>query len=160
MQVSDGIESTQMHLQVDNEAAKHYEVERHALFFNDTGAKELYQDYVRYIVQVRFWSDLLILRAGADCQDTGNRWTPPVDGAVGCVQQPFGYRDETASGPTLCSADGCLLLLQRRNSRTGQLYRDDPTILAWDLINEPRCETWRVRLCQPQLQSTTNGLRH
>lgn len=68
---------------MDNEAAKHYEVERHALFFNDTGARELYKTYVRYIVQ-------------------------------------------------------------RRNSRTGQLYRDDPTILAWDLINEPRCETWRV----------------
>lgn len=69
--------------QVDNEEAKHYEVERHALFFNDTGAKELYQQYVRYIIG-------------------------------------------------------------RRNSRTGQLYRDDPTILAWDLINEPRCETWRA----------------
>ena len=59
-------------------------MERHALFFNDTGAKELYQQYVRYIIG-------------------------------------------------------------RRNSRTGQLYRDDPTILAWDLINEPRCETWRAR---------------
>ena len=52
-------------VQVDNEEAKHYEVERHALFFNDTGAKELYQSYVRYIIG-------------------------------------------------------------RRNSRTGQLYRDDP----------------------------------
>ena len=70
-------------MQVDNEEAKHYEVERHALFFNDTGARELYQNYVRYIIG-------------------------------------------------------------RRNSRTGQLYRDDPTILAWDLINEPRCETWRA----------------
>ena len=62
---------------------KHYEVERHALFFSDPGARELYKDYVSYI-------------------------------------------------------------LGRRNSRTGQLYRDDPTILAWDLINEPRCETWKV----------------
>lgn len=24
----------------------------------------------------------------------------------------------------------------------GQKYKDDPTILAWNLINEPRCETW------------------
>ncbi len=78
--------------QVDNEEAKHYEVERHALFFNDTGAKELYQQYVRYIIG-------------------------------------------------------------RRNSRTGQLYRDDPTILAWDLINEPRCETWKVRCIPSQFQT-------
>lgn len=27
----------------------------------------------------------------------------------------------------------------RRNSVTGRLYRDDPTIISWDLINEPRC---------------------
>jgi mannan endo-1,4-beta-mannosidase len=29
-------------------------------------------------------------------------------------------------------------LLSRRNSVTGVLYRDDPTILAWELMNEPR----------------------
>ncbi|GAX85334.1 hypothetical protein CEUSTIGMA_g12751.t1 [Chlamydomonas eustigma] len=28
----------------------------------------------------------------------------------------------------------------RRNTFTGLLYKDDPTILAWDLVNEPRCE--------------------
>ena len=29
-------------------------------------------------------------------------------------------------------------LLQRRNSVTGELYRDDPTIMSWQLANEPR----------------------
>eukprot|EP00899_Mesostigma_viride_P002190 jgi/Mesvir1/11972/Mv00291-RA.1 len=29
-------------------------------------------------------------------------------------------------------------LVHRRNVFTGRLYRDDPTILAWDLANEPR----------------------
>ena len=62
---------------------------RHALFFNDTGAKELYKEYVRSI-------------------------------------------------------------LERRNSRNGLLYREDPTIFAWDLINEPRCETWKVRVATLQ----------
>lgn len=39
-------------------------------------------------------------------------------------------------------------ILTRRNTRNGLVYREDPTILAWDLINEPRCETWKVRrLC-------------
>ncbi len=28
----------------------------------------------------------------------------------------------------------------RVNTINGRVYRDDPTILAYDLINEPRCE--------------------
>lgn len=43
-------------------------------------------------------------------------------------------------------------LAGRRNSVTGQLYRDDPTIMAWDLINEPRCESWAVADCPQLLQ--------
>ena len=31
-------------------------------------------------------------------------------------------------------------IVNRRNTITGRLYRDDPTILAWELANEPRCE--------------------
>ncbi|XAR68016.1 Mannan endo-1,4-beta-mannosidase [Bertholletia excelsa] len=32
-------------------------------------------------------------------------------------------------------------LLTRKNSITGIQYKDDPTIFAWELINEPRCMT-------------------
>ncbi|KZV50147.1 hypothetical protein F511_30021 [Dorcoceras hygrometricum] len=32
-------------------------------------------------------------------------------------------------------------VLTRQNSITGISYRDDPTIMAWELMNEPRCTT-------------------
>ncbi|GAB4814281.1 hypothetical protein N2152v2_001327 [Parachlorella kessleri] len=37
-------------------------------------------------------------------------------------------------------------LVNRRNSINGRLYRDDPTIFAWNLLNEPRC-----KFCGPQV---------
>lgn len=56
---------------------------RHSLFFNDSGAKAIYKDYVRAIIT-------------------------------------------------------------RKNTVNGRLYSHDPTIMAWGLLNEPRCETWMV----------------
>ncbi|CAK0746787.1 hypothetical protein CVIRNUC_001718 [Coccomyxa viridis] len=35
----------------------------------------------------------------------------------------------------------------RRNSVNGRTYKDDPTIFSWGLLNEPRCETWKVPDC-------------
>jgi endo-1,4-beta-mannosidase len=63
---------------------KEYEVVRHALFFSDKDAKQLYKQFAKTIIQ-------------------------------------------------------------RRNIINGRIYRDDPTIMAWSLINEPRCETWKVK---------------
>jgi hypothetical protein len=37
-------------------------------------------------------------------------------------------------------------IIMRRNELSGTLYRDDPTIMAFNLINEPRCEEWLVGL--------------
>jgi len=38
--------------------------------------------------------------------------------------------------------DHVTFMVNRVNSYTGKAYKNDPTILAWNLINEPRCETW------------------
>ena len=37
-------------------------------------------------------------------------------------------------------------LIERVNAYTGAAYRDDPTIFAWELINEPRCRGCGARL--------------
>ena len=50
-----------------------------------------------------------------------------------------------------CSVTVGRTLVERMNSISGRLYRDDATIFAWDLVNEPRCETWRVRWAVVQL---------
>lgn len=31
----------------------------------------------------------------------------------------------------------------------GRLYKDDPTIFAWDLINEPRCDCFPDKIPAP-----------
>lgn len=38
-------------------------------------------------------------------------------------------------------------VLTRRNAFNGRVYADDPTIMAVNLLNEPRCETWAVPEC-------------
>ena len=47
--------------------------------------------------------------------------------------------------------------LTRKNSANGRLYKDDPTIMAWGLLNEPRCETWKARAvaCQDSCQAAS-----
>lgn len=38
--------------------------------------------------------------------------------------------------------DHVKFILNRKNSVNGRIYKEDPTVLSWNLINEPRCETW------------------
>ena len=39
----------------------------------------------------------------------------------------------------------------------GIMYKDDPTIFAWDLINEPRCNCFATWLPTPDLYYTLQG---
>ena len=48
--------------------------------------------------------------------------------------------------------------MERTNSISGRKYRDDATIFAWDLVNEPRCETWRVSIKHLQLQHSCRSI--
>eukprot|EP00887_Chlorella_sp_A99_P008258 scaffold12.g8258.t1 len=42
------------------------------------------------------------------------------------------------------AAEHVRVLLERRNAITGRRYRDDPAILGFNLINEPRCSVYEV----------------
>jgi len=75
-----------------SDEVKKYEVSRHALFFTDPGAKDIYAWWVRTV-------------------------------------------------------------LTRRNAFNGRTYSEDPTIMAVNLLNEPRCETWAVPECGAAFRS-------
>ncbi|MGW4897281.1 glycoside hydrolase 5 family protein [Kitasatospora sp. NPDC004240] len=48
------------------------------------------------------------------------------------------YTDESVKA---CYKAYARFVTQRRNPYTGLRYRDDPTIMAWELANEPRCRS-------------------
>jgi mannan endo-1,4-beta-mannosidase len=52
-------------------------------------------------------------------------------------------RDDFYSDPTIREAykSYASQILNRTNTVTGRPYRDEPSILAWELANEPRCAT-------------------
>ncbi len=41
-------------------------------------------------------------------------------------------------------------IVTRENSINGRKYSEDPTLMSWSLLNEPRCETWRVSILHEQ----------
>ncbi|PRW56573.1 mannan endo-1,4-beta-mannosidase 2-like [Chlorella sorokiniana] len=43
-------------------------------------------------------------------------------------------------------------VLERRNTASGKLYRDDPAIMAFNLINEPRCSAYETPECTDLFQ--------
>lgn len=45
--------------------------------------------------------------------------------------------------------DHMSVMANRRNTLNGRLYKDDPTIFAWDLINEPRCDCFPDKIPAP-----------
>ena len=46
----------------------------------------------------------------------------------------------------------------RKNTVNGRIYREDPTIFYWDLINEPRW--WAPVLCWLAVQPCSDRCRH
>ena len=63
-------------------------------------------------------------------------------------------------------------MVNRRNTINNRLYKDDPTIFAWDLMNEPRCDCFPDFIpvpdsyvsCRPEcaqkVQVSSVGLAH
>jgi len=60
------------------------------------------------------------------------------------------FTDEGAEG---IYKDHVAKLISRKNYYNGRQYKNDPTILAWNLVNEPRCESWLVDGCAGMMQN-------
>jgi mannan endo-1,4-beta-mannosidase len=56
------------------------------------------------------------------------------------------YHDQFYTDPTIRTwyKDWIAHLLNRTNTYTGVAYKDDPTIMTWELANEPRCRAYGV----------------
>lgn len=59
---------------------------------------------------------------------------------VACVPCPAQVKDYISA------------IVTRRNSITSVLYRDDPAIFSWNLLNEPRC-----KYCGPEVVDSWFG---
>lgn len=67
------------------------------------------------------------------------------------------YHDEFYSDPTIRQwfKDYIAHLITRKNTYSGRIYRDDPTILAWELANEPRCQGIAIYPASPDCAPAT-----
>ncbi len=67
------------------------------------------------------------------------------------------YHDDFYTNPTIKKwyADWVGHLLNRVNTLTGIKYKDDPTVMAWELANEPRCKGSGNYPTSPTCSTTT-----
>ena len=131
-----------------SEERRRYEDRRKALFFTDREARRLYRDHVRAVskaaggvgvrrrhVMHRFGRLRTVPACCAACRSPARspaRALPQSWAALVVPRTPCAHPTAPAQ------------VLERRNTLTGRLYRDDPTILAFDLLNELRCSSYEA----------------
>ena len=75
------------------------------------------------------------------------------------------YHDDFYTDPVIRGwyKDWITHVLNRVNTLTGVAYKDDPTVMAWELGNEPRCLSRRrlsaARPTAPRRRSSTGPTR-
>lgn len=65
-------------------------------------------------------------------------YPPPAEGGDWARYQLYAIRFYKNEAAKAAFQDHVRLLIQRHNSYTGLSYKEDPTIMAWELANEPR----------------------
>ncbi|KAH9613668.1 hypothetical protein KSS87_005168 [Heliosperma pusillum] len=106
--------------------------------FNDKALQAL--DYV--IVEARRYGIRLILSLVNDLNVFGGKaqyvkWAQEAGVNITSSADPF-YEDSTIKG---YYKDYVKAIITRKNSMSGVRYFEEPAIFAWELVNEPRCES-------------------
>ena len=70
-----------------------------------------------------------------------DNWVEGVDLYTGWAGVPNHVNFFTSSAVKQLYKDNVKALTGRVNTINGRKYSEDPTIFAWDLINEPRCDS-------------------
>lgn len=83
-----------------------------------------------------YWKDYGGMRQYVQWAYEARGQQPPMDGSGQVAAEPF-YTDPDCQRMFRAYMAA---VVQRVNSLTGVRYCDDPTILAWGLANEPRCD--------------------
>ncbi|XP_073061530.1 mannan endo-1,4-beta-mannosidase 6-like [Primulina eburnea] len=114
--------------------------------FNERVFKAL--DYV--IVEARRHRIRLILSLVNNLNNFGGKaqyvkWAEEAGTNVSALRDPF-FSDRTIKGYYKAYVKA---IVTRKNSYTGVKYSEEPSIFAWELMNEPRCESVS---CSPALQ--------
>ncbi|KAH9319973.1 hypothetical protein KI387_021742 [Taxus chinensis] len=104
--------------------------------------EQVFQGLDFVIVEAQKHATWLILSFVNNYKDFGGR-AQYVQWGRNETGQDIKSEDDFYTNPTVINyyKNHVNRIMMRNNSLNGIAYRDDPTIFAWELINEPRCET-------------------
>jgi hypothetical protein len=104
-------------------------------FGEDTWGQKPIEEYDK-VLDLASKNDILIIAVLTDCCCFGGDWSKDEQSYYSHVP----YCDFRSSSSLASYQNYLDTLLLRKNTINGKVYKDDPTIMAWDVANEPTCQ--------------------